>query len=117
MRRSFAIIAAALEQRKLRFRGVSVHPPPNTILILTKCAGCGVMQEVAGPYAAVIIAAPLEQSKLRFKGVQVHPPPARQYQEVVATYVTGALRASYFGVQTLPTGETHSQSSLIAKIL
>jgi len=63
------------------------------------------MQEVAGPYAAVIIAAPLEQSRLRFKGVHVTPPPERQYQRVVTTYVTGRLRADYFGVQKLPAGE------------
>lgn len=63
-----------------------------------------VRQEVAGPYAAVIIATPLEGTHICFKGVSVRPPPARDYQPVTTTYVTGNLRAAYFGVQRLPTG-------------
>lgn len=62
-------------------------------------------QEVAGPYDAVIIATPLEHSRLRFKGVHVHTPPERQYQRVTTTYVTGSLKASFFGVERLPTDQ------------
>ena len=64
------------------------------------------MQEVAGPYAAVVIAAPLEGARIRFKGFGVRPRPAREYQRVTTTYVVGSLRAAYFGVARLPTGAT-----------
>ena len=62
-------------------------------------------QEVAGPYHAVVIAAPLEHSHIKFRGLKLAPRPRRHYQQVVTTYVVGLLQASYFGVETLPTGE------------
>jgi Prenylcysteine lyase len=64
------------------------------------------LQEVAGPYAAVVIATPLEGARIRFKGFGVRPQPAREYQRVTTTYVAGRLRASYFGVARMPTGAT-----------
>ena len=62
-------------------------------------------QEVAGPYHAVVIAAPLEHSHIKFHGLSLAPQPKRRYQRVVTTFVVGQLRASYFGVETLPTGD------------
>lgn len=70
------------------------------------------VQEVAGPYAAVVIATPLEGARIRFKGFGVRPRPAREYQRVTTTYVVGSLRAAYFGVHRLPTGAT-SHSCLV----
>ena len=64
------------------------------------------MQEVAGPYDAVIIAAPLEHSDITFEEIDIAHRPERSYQETVTTYVTGTLRPGYFGVTKLPTGES-----------
>lgn len=63
------------------------------------------LQEVAGPYDAVVIAAPLEHSALEFQGLRLAHRPQRAFQRVVTTYVVGSLRASYFGVVTLPSGD------------
>lgn len=66
------------------------------------------VQEVAGPYDAVVIATPLEHSSIEFRGLRLAHRPKRHYQRVVTTYVVGRLRAAYFGVATLPSGHALS---------
>ena len=70
-------------------------PPPTGLRV----------QEVAGPYDAVVIAAPLEHSGVQFRGLHLAHRPKRAFQRVVTTYVVGRLRPSFFGVTTLPSGE------------
>lgn len=52
-----------------------------------------------------MIAAPLEHSGIEFRGLHLEHRPERSYQQVVTTYVVGRLRADYFGVATLPSGD------------
>jgi hypothetical protein len=54
-----------------------------------------------GPYDGVVLATPLEGSTIDLQGVL--PPgtvlPAREYQNTVTTYVTGAVDPAYFKVR------------------